>query len=159
IAFVQEGKVKVTVNKSSFEVGAGSQFMIPRGNQYSFANTGVGQVKLFFVQSREIETGVGSASGAGSSDGSKSAAEEEAKPVKKSAAGRKGKKVESGVSEAEEGEEAVVVKGKKGKKGFVVSDAEEAEEGVKKGSKKESESPEQGSSSSLGKSRRANSKK
>ncbi|KAJ3026406.1 UNVERIFIED_CONTAM: hypothetical protein HDU68_005704 [Siphonaria sp. JEL0065] len=55
IVYVLSGRLKVTIHKSSFEVGEGSQFMIPRGNQYSMKNTGSGEVKLFFLQGKETE--------------------------------------------------------------------------------------------------------
>ncbi|KAJ3020218.1 UNVERIFIED_CONTAM: hypothetical protein HDU68_010303 [Siphonaria sp. JEL0065] len=58
IVYVLSGKLKVTIHKSSFEVGEGSQFMIPRGNQYSMKNTGSTEVRLFFLQGKETEVPV-----------------------------------------------------------------------------------------------------
>ncbi|KAJ3072064.1 hypothetical protein HDU98_004382 [Podochytrium sp. JEL0797] len=59
ILYVISGKVRVTVHSTSFEVGEGAQFLIPRGNQYSMKNTGVSEARLFFLQSKEVAVAVG----------------------------------------------------------------------------------------------------
>ena len=51
---VMTGRVKVTIHRSTFTVGAGAQFIVPRGNQYKILNDGDEDSKLFFVHGKEI---------------------------------------------------------------------------------------------------------
>ncbi|KAJ3062331.1 hypothetical protein HDU98_001786, partial [Podochytrium sp. JEL0797] len=55
ILFVISGKVRVTLHSKAFEVDDGAQVLIPRGNQYSLANTGKSEAKFHFVCSKEVE--------------------------------------------------------------------------------------------------------
>lgn len=54
--YVISGHIKVHLHKSLFEVGTGTHFVIPRGNQYSLLNmSSTKEARLLFMQARETE--------------------------------------------------------------------------------------------------------
>ncbi|KAI8905721.1 hypothetical protein DFJ77DRAFT_478762 [Powellomyces hirtus] len=54
VFYVMSGEVEVQVHKTIFVVKTGSQFFIPRGNQYRIANHGNREARLFFCHGKEI---------------------------------------------------------------------------------------------------------
>jgi centromere protein C len=54
---VLSGKLEVHVHSTRFEVQAGDQFMVPRGNQYRIANITDKDARLFFSQAKEVTSG------------------------------------------------------------------------------------------------------
>ncbi|KAJ3173611.1 hypothetical protein HDU88_002699 [Geranomyces variabilis] len=55
IFMVMSGEVEVQVHKTQFVVSTGTQFLIPRGNQYYIANRGNREARLFFCHGKEVE--------------------------------------------------------------------------------------------------------
>ncbi|KAL1918730.1 uncharacterized protein VTP21DRAFT_2752 [Calcarisporiella thermophila] len=54
VFYVISGRIKATVHRTTFELSAGGQFMVPRGNQYCIVNIARKESKLLFAQAREI---------------------------------------------------------------------------------------------------------
>ncbi|KAI9096414.1 Mif2/CENP-C like-domain-containing protein [Phlyctochytrium arcticum] len=54
VFYVISGEVQVQVHKTIFVVKTGSQFFVPRGNQYLIQNQTNREAKLFFCHGREI---------------------------------------------------------------------------------------------------------
>ncbi|KAJ3180088.1 hypothetical protein HDU87_002313 [Geranomyces variabilis] len=55
IFMVMSGEVEVQVHKTQFVVYTGTQFLIPRGNQYCIANRSNREARLFFCHGKEVE--------------------------------------------------------------------------------------------------------
>ncbi|KAJ3162448.1 hypothetical protein HDU86_004930 [Geranomyces michiganensis] len=55
IFMVMSGEVEVQVHRTQFVVSSGSQFLVPRGNQYCIANRGSREARLFFCHGKEVE--------------------------------------------------------------------------------------------------------
>ncbi|KAJ3389990.1 hypothetical protein HDU84_008049 [Entophlyctis sp. JEL0112] len=56
VFFVVYGTVRVRLHRNVFEVSDNSQFLIPRGNQYSIENIGNDDAHLVFMQARVSDT-------------------------------------------------------------------------------------------------------
>lgn len=52
---VVSGTIKATVHKTTFVVKTGSQFYVPRGNQYSIDNLGNSKARIYFVSAKEVK--------------------------------------------------------------------------------------------------------
>ncbi|KAH8892489.1 hypothetical protein GQ53DRAFT_718878 [Thozetella sp. PMI_491] len=53
--FVQYGRVEVTVHETTFRIGKGGMFFVPRGNYYNIVNNYDSTARLFFSQACEKE--------------------------------------------------------------------------------------------------------
>ncbi|KNC97677.1 uncharacterized protein SPPG_07141 [Spizellomyces punctatus DAOM BR117] len=54
IFYVVSGEVEVQIHKTIFVVKTGSQFFVPRGNQYRIQNVASREAKLFFCHGKEV---------------------------------------------------------------------------------------------------------
>ncbi|MCJ1307345.1 hypothetical protein MMC25_000991 [Agyrium rufum] len=63
VFFVYQGRVRVTVNDTSFGIGKGGQWQVPRGNLYGISNTSQSKpARIFFAQGCDLKeelSGVG----------------------------------------------------------------------------------------------------
>lgn len=54
VFFVHRGRVRVTVNDTSFRIGTGGMWQVPRGNFYSIENDYDKDARIFFAQGNEV---------------------------------------------------------------------------------------------------------
>ena len=57
IMYCATGVVRVRIYRSIFTIAEGGLFLVPRGNNYSVTNIGHDDVRLIFMQSRQV-TGI-----------------------------------------------------------------------------------------------------
>lgn len=53
VFYVIEGTLEVTIHQNSFLVGAGSQFIVPRGNHYAIRSAWSRASRLFFAHCKD----------------------------------------------------------------------------------------------------------
>ncbi|KAF5876103.1 putative cupin domain-containing protein [Botrytis fragariae] len=61
VFFVFYGRVEVSVNETTFRIGKGGQWQVPRGNFYSITNDYDKPARIFFAQGCELEDSEGGA--------------------------------------------------------------------------------------------------
>ena len=53
VFYVIEGTLEVSIHKSSFIATTGTQFIVPRGNQYALKSVWEGESRLFFCHCKD----------------------------------------------------------------------------------------------------------